>query len=427
MVSLFPIKLNQPKIKVLFMGAVWLLLLISLNTSCNSSNNLDSRLDEIIKPYKFSIAEWEIEAISYEIEDFLFGIGDETTDDSTVVVEYFSIIRQINDLERKVEIGNNNVQQSDIEALKKKLENLRRQKDELEDRVEGVIQKQITEILRYIGIYHPLDNYLNLEFSFPPVNFELEKPPNLLVISPRDKIERIEELALVQQISPEERQQIEEAVDELGVSSIVVELGGMATYPSFVIDNAGLQFTINVAIEEWLHQYLFFRPLGFMYSLHLAGIAPDGEIAVLNETLVDIARQEIGDILYQNFYSPFFKEEELKTQEGKNQSDETEFDFYKEMREIRLVVDDYLARGEVDQAEIFMEQKRIFLTSKGYYIRRLNQAYFAFYGTYAAGPISVNPIGNELKAFRELNTSLSEFLNRVSLMTSRDDLKSSLE
>ncbi len=411
----------------ILIGVVCLVILILPNISCTSSKNFDHELNEIIKPYKFSIAEWEIEAISYEIEDFLYGIGDVTNNDSYIVVEYFSIIQQINDLQHQIEIDSNSIVQNYIEESKKDLKQLRRQKNELEDRVERVIQKQITETLEKVGIHHPLDHYLNFAFSFPPVNFELEMPPNLLVISTREKIERIEEIILVQEISMEERQQIEDSIDELGVSSIVVGIGGMATYPSFVIDSAGLQFTINVAIEEWLHQYLFFRPLGFLYSLHLAGIAPDSEIAVLNETLVDIARQEIGDLLYRNYYSPFFPDKEIITQKGKNQPNITEFDFYQEMREIRLLVDDYLAKGEVDKAEMFMEQKRIFMASKGYYIRRLNQAYFAFYGTYAAGPISVNPIGEELKAFREQNTSLSEFLNRVSAITSRNELKSILE
>jgi len=411
----------------IFIGVVCLVILTLPNISCTSSKNFDHELNEIIKPYKFSIAEWEIEAISYEIEDFLYGIGDVTINDSYIVIEYFSIIQQINDLQHQIEIDSNSIVQNYIEESKKNLKQLRRQKNELEDRVERVIQKQITETLKKVGIHHPLDHYLNFAFSFPPVNFELEMPPNLLVISTRENIERIEEITLVQEISMEERQQIEDSIDELGVSSIVIGIGGMATYPSFVIDSAGLQFTINVAIEEWLHQYLFFRPLGFLYSLHLAGIAPDSEIAVLNETLVDIARQEIGDLLYRNYYSPFFLDKEIITQEGKNQPNITEFDFYQEMREIRLLVDDYLAKGEVDKAEMFMEQKRIFMASKGYYIRRLNQAYFAFYGTYAAGPISVNPIGEELKAFREQNTSLSEFLNRVSAITSRNELKSILE
>ncbi len=409
-----------------FKGVLCVVTLSLLITSCTSSKNFDYKINEILKSYKFSIAEWEIEAISNEIEDYLFGVGDFATDDSTIVVEYFSIIQQINDLTRQIEIDNKTIVQNDIEQSKKDLEQLRRQKNELEDRVERVIQEQIKETLRKKGIHHPLDHYLDFTFHFPPINFELEMPPNLLVVSPREKIERIEEVTLIQELNMEERQQIEDSLDELGVSSIVVGLGGIATYPSFVNDNAGLQFTLNIAIEEWLHQYLFFRPLGFLYSLHLAGIAPDSEIAVLNETLVDIARQEIGDLLYQDYYSQFFQEE-LITQEGRNQPNITEFDFYKEMREIRLAVDDYLANGEVDQAEKFMEQKRIFLASNGYYIRRLNQAYFAFYGTYAAGPISVNPIGEELKTIREQISSLSEFINRVSAVTSRNELKSILQ
>ena len=413
--------------KAVLFGAVCLLIFCSLNLGCVPSNSFDSRLDEIIKPYSFSIAGWEVEALSYELEDFLFGGGDETADDSPLVLDYFSLSRQIRDLEWQIEIGGDSIEQNGLAALKEQLEGLRQQKDALEDKVERIIQKQIIETLGQMGIFNPLDNHLKLEFSFPPVNFELEAPPHLLIISPRERIERTKEITLIQEISPEERQDIEDAIDELGVSSIVVGLGGMGTYPSFVIDSAGLQFTINVAIEEWLHQYLFFRPLGFMYSLHLAGIAPNSEVAVMNEALVGIAREEIGAVLYQNYYSQYLGEVEENNKAETKQSDEPEFDFFKEMREIRLAVDDYLTEGEVEQAEAFMEQKRLFLASNGYYIRRLNQAYFAFYGTYAAGPISVNPIGTELKNLREMNTSLSVFLNTVADMTSRDDLKSSLE
>lgn len=413
--------------KAVLSGVVCLIIFCSISMGCTPSDSFDSRLDEIIEPYSFSIAGWEIEALSYELEDFLFGGGDETADDSPLVLEYFSISQQIKDTEWHIEISGDNIEQGELAAIKEELEGLKQQKDALEDKVERVMQKQIIETLGQMGIYNPLDSQLNLEFNFPPVNFELETPPHLLIISPRDRIERTKEITLIQDISMQERQDIENAIDELGVSSIVVGLGGMGTYPSFVIDTAGLQFTINVAIEEWLHQYLFFSPLGFMYSLHLAGITPNSEIAVMNETLVGIAREEIGAVLYQNYYSQYFGVVEENNQAEAKESDEPAFDFYKEMREIRLAVDDYLGKGEVEQAEAFMEQKRMFLASKGYYIRRLNQAYFAFYGTYAAGPASVNPIGTELKNLREINTSLSVFLNTVAAMTSRDDLKSSLE
>ena len=413
--------------KAVLIGAVCLFLFGSLNLGCAPSSSFDSRLDEIIKPYSFSFAEWEIEVLSYELEDFLFGGGDETDDDSPLVLEYFSLNQQISDLEFQIEIGGDSIEADELAALKEQLEELKGRNDALEDGVERIIQKQIIETLKQMGIFNPLDGHLNLEISFPPVNFELEAPPHLLIVSPRDRIERTKEITLVQDISPQEREEIEDAIDELGVSSIIVGLGGVATYPSFVIDSAGLQFTINVAVEEWLHQYLFFRPLGFMYSLHLAGITPNSEIAVMNETLVGIAREEIGAVLYQNYYSQYMGEVEENNQTETTQSDEPEFNFFKEMREIRLAVDVYLAQGEVEQAEAFMEQKRLFLASKGYYIRKINQAYFAFYGTYAAGPISVNPIGTELKTLRGMNTSLSAFLNTVATMTSRDDLKNSLE
>jgi hypothetical protein len=413
--------------KTVLLGAICLFILDLLNTGCAPSNNFDSRLNEIIKPYRFSIVRWEIEAISYELEDFVFGVDDETADDSPLVLEYFSLSQQISELEWQIEISGNSIEPDELKLLEGQLEALVRQKDDLEDGVERIVQKQIVETLKRMDIFNPLDSYLNLEVNFPPVNFELETPPYLLIVSPRDRIERIKEITLIQEISLQERGEIENAIDELGVSSIVVGLGGLATYPSFVIDNASLQFTINVAIEEWLHQYLFFEPLGLMYSLHLAGIIPNSEIAVINETLVGIAKEEIGAVLYQNYYSHYMEEIEEQAQPEAAQSDEPEFNFFKEMREIRITVDNYLAQGDIESAEDFMKQKQLFLGSKGYNIRRLNQAYFAFYGTYAAGPTSIDPIGTELKTLRELHNSLSSFLNTVAVMTSRDELRSSLE
>jgi hypothetical protein len=97
------------------------------------------------------------------------------------------------------------------------------------------------------------------------------------------------------------------------------------------------------------------------------------------------------------------------------------------MREIRRAVDQYLARGEIEQAEEFMEQKRQYLASKGYYIRKLNQAYFAFYGTYADRPTSISPIGVELQELRRQSASLKDFLDTVAVMTSRQDLKAALK
>lgn len=244
------------------------------------------------------------------------------------------------------------------------------------------------------------------------------------MVSPRERIERIREIRLRQDITMKEIEDIEADIDGLGVSSLVVGLGGIATYPAFVSSDAGLRFAINTAIEEWLHQYLFFKPLGFLYALDLIGISKNYEIIIMNETMASMTSKEIGDILYQEYYSQYFNESNQVKASG---ATETEFDFYKEMRGIRTTVDEYLAQGEIEKAEEFMEQKRLFLTSKGYYIRRLNQAFFAFYGTYADSPTSVDPIGVELRTLREQSASLSDFLNTVAAMTSRDGLIDSIE
>jgi hypothetical protein len=176
-----------------------------------------------------------------------------------------------------------------------------------------------------------------------------------------------------------------------------------------------------VAIEEWLHQYLAFRPLGFLYALDLIGVSQNYEIVTMNETLASMVSDEIGLILYQKYYSQY------KREDDRTEANSPVFDFNEEMREIRKAVDEYLAQGEVEEAEEFMEQKRRFLASKGYHIRKLNQAYFAFYGAYADNPTSVSPIGAELKILRGQSASLSDFLDTVAVMTSRNNLIESIE
>ncbi len=102
------------------------------------------------------------------------------------------------------------------------------------------------------------------------------------------------------------------------------------------------------------------------------------------------------------------------------------FDFNTTMRTTRITVDNYLAQGQVQQAEQYMESQRQLLMSKGYYIRKLNQAYFAFYGSYATGPASVDPIGQELSTLRQHSPSIKDFLNTVSGFGSNQDLNNAI-
>jgi hypothetical protein len=97
------------------------------------------------------------------------------------------------------------------------------------------------------------------------------------------------------------------------------------------------------------------------------------------------------------------------------------------MRSIREQVDKYLAAGEIDTAEQFMLQKQAYLAANGYYIRKLNQAYFAFYGTYADSPTYENPIGTTINQLRAQSASLKDFLKTVSMVTGVKNLDSAVK
>jgi hypothetical protein len=289
----------------------------------------------------------------------------------------------------------------------------------LESRVERIIERQVRDILIQQGIYNPI---IELEVSFPPLNFKLTKPPYLLVISPRERIESMREITLVPDLVLKEIEDIEARIDELDVSSLVAGLGGLgATYPTLVTNETSLRSTIEITTEEWLHQYLAFKPLGFLYLLDLTGLSRNYEIATMNETLAGMVSKEIGLIVYEKYYS------EYENGANQNQAAESEFDFNREMREIRKAVDSYLVQGEIEQAEEFMEEKRQYLASMGYYIRKLNQAYFAFHGTYADTPAFISPIGLELKELRGRSTTLKDFLNTAAALSSRQALGESIK
>ncbi|PKB56630.1 MAG: hypothetical protein BZY69_00680, partial [SAR202 cluster bacterium Casp-Chloro-G1] len=93
------------------------------------------------------------------------------------------------------------------------------------------------------------------------------------------------------------------------------------------------------------------------------------------------------------------------------------------LRELRLEVDTLLADGRIDDAEARMEQVRLELCDTGFCQRRINQAYFAWYGTYAARPDATDPLGPQIIALREQSGSLAAFLKRVRGAGSRADVE----
>jgi hypothetical protein len=96
------------------------------------------------------------------------------------------------------------------------------------------------------------------------------------------------------------------------------------------------------------------------------------------------------------------------------------------MHTTRVTADALLASGKIVEAERYMEQRRRLFVEHGYFIRRLNQAYFAFYGAYAdtpGGPAGQDPVGPAVRALRARSGSLAAFVNSIAWMTSFEQLQ----
>ena len=410
---------SQPKARVILLTG--LLLTCLLGVSCTVDRDFNNQLRSIAKPYHFNLVAWEFDNIFDVIHKAFEKRSENTEEGVDKVIEYFSTVGRVKSLRREIAAITAGDEQGDLAALEAELNKLERQSMPPSDAVEKAIERQVREVLSQQDIFNPLGKYLKLKVGFPPLNFKLDDPIHLLMISPRDRIESMREILLRQHLAIDDMEGIEAGVDKLGVSSLVVELGGFASYPSFVTNKGDLRFTIDAATEEWLHQYLAFKPLGFRYLLDLTGISRNYEIATMNETLAGMVSKEISSIVYEKYYAPNDKSD------SEPEAGDAEFDFDREMREIRRAVDRYLARGEFEQAEQFMEQRRQYLAENGYKIRKLNQAYFAFHGAYADTPTSISPIGVELEELRKRSNSLKDFLETAAAMTSRQDLAESIK
>jgi hypothetical protein len=208
---------------------------------------------------------------------------------------------------------------------------------------------------------------------------------------------------------------LENQVDQsMNVSSLVVGIGGIGLYPTMVMETTDINGLAEVVAHEWVHNYLTLHPLGFSYM-------NSPELRTMNETVAAIAGKELGRAVVAKYYPEFLPPEAPPAPEaGQNQtSSPPPFDFRMEMHITRLNIDQFLAQGKISQAETYMEQRRVFFWENGYHIRKLNQAYFAFYGAYAdqpGGEAGQDPVGAAVRLLREDSTSLADFINRMAWM-----------
>jgi hypothetical protein len=287
---------------------------------------------------------------------------------------------------------------------------------QLENVVEAEIEGRVDKVIAELGI----DGRLPLPGSvFPPVDIELASTPSALVISPRDHVELIDTDLLRPDLTLDEALAIEVAAEEdPNRSAIVVDIGGVATYPAVVREGRSYGSTVATAAHEWVHHYLTFYELGLRYN-------GSSDLHTINETVADIAGDEIAAIVIERFGTPTIADESpvAGTDTSLREPALLEVDHNRVLRDLRLEVDVLLDAERIEDAEARMEKVRLELCDADYCIRRINQAYFAWYGTYAAREDAVDPLGDQLRELRAQLGSLESFLSTVRGIGSRAEVE----
>ncbi|MBI4339748.1 MAG: hypothetical protein HY680_07325 [Chloroflexi bacterium] len=367
-------------------------------------------VQQLAAPYHFNLVVWEAKNLpskwSYLALTNLFPFRPTSQERLAQVQEYFRLQGQVASVEWS--LGRAAATASpEGTALEAQLAGLRRQIARLRPSVEEALESLITSALREEGISPRVG-----KIAFPPVDFALDPLPTILIISPRDRIERSASHLLVPGIPPSARAVLEEAIaSKEDLSALVEDLGGISTYPS-IIQSVDLRVALVIGSHEWLHNYLFFYPLGRSYQ-------KDGDMASLNETAANIFGEELGNRIYSRLTGT--PEPALQPPGGPSQPCPTDqFCFGREMYETRVRTDELLQEGRIEEAEAYMEERRQLFVANGYSLRKLNQAYFAFHGTYADSPSSVSPIYGQLYQHRLASPSLAAFIHALQDISSYD-------
>jgi hypothetical protein len=331
-------------------------------------------------------------------------------DRRTVLDRYVVLVDELRAAKDRLSdaVSENGSSHVDVSDAQNAYDRLIDERDDLRDGIEEFLEQAVADTVRSDEVD------LVGGFVWPPVDFRIDSPPKLLVTSPRDVIRRGEDVLIDPDISVDDMTKIENELAELeDISALVLQTGGIASYPN-VVPTTNLKRLLDVAAHEWLHAYLVFNPLGRAY---FAG----GDIRSMNETLADIFGREVGlrvfsDITGEPYVAPTrpetarLKIEPFNSPDEEEPADPEEFSFNQFMGETRNRTDDLLAGGSIDEAEAYMEARRVELLDHGFKIRKINQAYFAFHGTYAESPSSTSPIARYLWDLREQVETVGELV-----------------
>lgn len=379
---------------------------------------------------EFDYLEWMFDALGVKLQAGAAGLPGYLDRETRkeVVMEYLRVTQHILEGEAALQriYADAAIQDKDTAAASLRADldkNYQRQK-QLAPLAEAVLQEQVSQALSDLGL-------TTLGQPIPSVLYHSTPLPDALVVSKRDVIQQITNISIQPGLTVDEVETLESRIDQrTGASSLVVPIGGVGVYPTMVMQTTSLSWLVDTIAHEWTHNYLTQRPLGMLYDA-------TPELRTMNETTASIAGNEVGKYVIEHYYPELAPKSWTPglvslPLDHPNPGDlpRPPFDFRAEMHLTRITVDALLAAGKVDEAEAYMVERQQFFLKNGYLIRKLNQAYFAFYGAYAdvpGGAAGEDPVGPAVRALREQSTSLADFVNRIAWMTSFEALQKAVQ
>ena len=404
--------------------------LLLLTTGEPRPSDTIDRVRAYTRDIEFDYIAWMLNAAGVKIQQGATGVPGYLDNESgkVAVTTYLRVTQQIMQGEAALNRVFADASIKDKEAasvaIRAQLAGLYKQQTDLAPIAEAVLQKQVAAVAADFGL-------TTLGQPIPTILFHSSPVPNALIVSPRDHVEQIANISVLPDLTIDQQAALEDQVQNgLNVSALVVPIGGVGVYPTMIMCTTDLSWLIDTIAHEWTHNYLELRPLGLLYD-HTP------ELRTMNETTADISGTEIGAEVIKRYYpelkGAFLPDFDLVAlpQNHPNPGDmpRPPFDFHTEMHTTRVNADSLMAAGKITEAEAYMEQRRQLFVKNGYTIRKLNQAYFAFYGAYAdvpGGAAGEDPVGPAVRKLRDQSKSLADFINRIAWMTSFDALKNAV-
>lgn len=409
---------NRLRLLVIFVA----IALLVVGSSVTLDNPLDG-LRKYTRGIEFDFVEWEISALfnkavsaSLKLERFL-----DNKQQVDVVQTWLAGTENVINLEQDLLTAQNDSSPNRdelVQAAKTNLDQKKKEQNRLAKLAEAVLQNQTEIILAKAGF--GLGGQI-----LPPVLYQVSDLPLNLIISPRTEIRNVLSISLDPGLDAVEKDEIETGIyKDYDLSALIEPVGGIGAYPTMVMRTTDLNWLTETIAHEWTHNYLAFFPLGMRYYVN-------DQMRTINETTASMAGKEIGLDLIISFYPDrtpryYLRMPTYATVLPKGAEMPNPFDFRAEMHETRVKVDALLAEGKVDEAEQYMEARRAFFWENGYRLRKINQAYFAFYGSYndtpGGGASGADPVGPAVQTLRTRYSSLNEFLQVIRFVSSYDQL-----